>query len=203
MSRTTPATRPPHDLGLVIEFVNTLEPEAGTDSIATPEQLRSWLIEHRLLDRAEPPLKGAHQARAIALREALRALMLANNGGPHDARAAGEIEQEAQRGELRVRFAPDGSASLASNATGFDGALARLLGRVALASLDGTWRRVKACREPGCREAFYDHSRNRSGVWCDMALCGNRAKVRSYRARSRGKTMPVHTARAARSHKGD
>jgi predicted RNA-binding Zn ribbon-like protein len=51
---------------------------------------------------------------------------------------------------------------------------------------DGTWARVKACRAEDCRWAFYDFSRNRSGTWCDMAVCGNRAKVRAYRARTAG-----------------
>ena len=31
--------------------------------------------------------------------------------------------------------------------------------------------------------AFYDHSRNRSGTWCEMGKCGNRAKARRWRER--------------------
>jgi predicted RNA-binding Zn ribbon-like protein len=48
---------------------------------------------------------------------------------------------------------------------------------------DGTWKRLKACRNHGCRWAFYDYSKNRSGSWCSMQLCGNRTKTRSYRRR--------------------
>ena len=48
---------------------------------------------------------------------------------------------------------------------------------------DGTWSRLKACRAGTCRWAFYDHTRNRSGVWCTMDVCGNRTKVRSFRER--------------------
>jgi predicted RNA-binding Zn ribbon-like protein len=54
----------------------------------------------------------------------------------------------------------------------------------------GTWPRLKAC--PDCRRAFYDHTRNGSKRWCLMAPagpgsrgCGNIAKVRRHRARSR------------------
>ena len=36
-----------------------------------------------------------------------------------------------------------------------------------------------------CRWAFYDESRNRSATWCDMKVCGNRAKVRGFRERTR------------------
>ena len=62
--------------------------------------------------------------------------------------------------------------------------LARLLAIIARAEADGTWARMKACPADNCREAFYDHSRNRSRTWCEMSICGNRAKARTYRRRT-------------------
>jgi predicted RNA-binding Zn ribbon-like protein len=53
------------------------------------------------------------------------------------------------------------------------------------AQADGTWPRLKACPADACGWAFYDRSRNHSRTWCDMSVCGNRAKARSYRARQR------------------
>lgn len=47
--------------------------------------------------------------------------------------------------------------------------------------LDGTWQRLKACRE--CSWAFYDHSKNVAGSWCSMKVCGGRVKQRAYYAR--------------------
>lgn len=42
--------------------------------------------------------------------------------------------------------------------------------------------RLKIC--PNCGWLFLDRSRNRSRAWCDMAVCGNRAKAsRHYRRR--------------------
>jgi predicted RNA-binding Zn ribbon-like protein len=42
--------------------------------------------------------------------------------------------------------------------------------------------RLKIC--PNCHWLFLDRSRNRSRAWCDMAICGNRAKAsRHYRRR--------------------
>ena len=58
-----------------------------------------------------------------------------------------------------------------------------MLAIVAAAQAEGTWERLKSCPATDCRWAFYDKSRNRSAVWCNMAVCGNRAKVRSYRER--------------------
>ena len=51
------------------------------------------------------------------------------------------------------------------------------------AEAEGTWERLKACRNEDCRWAFYDVSKNRSGSWCDMAVCGARHKMRAYRKR--------------------
>ena len=40
--------------------------------------------------------------------------------------------------------------------------------------------RMKICRN--CGWLFIDRSKNRSRAWCDMAVCGNRAKAnRHYR----------------------
>jgi predicted RNA-binding Zn ribbon-like protein len=46
-----------------------------------------------------------------------------------------------------------------------------------------TWRRLKLCRNPGCASAFYDRSRNNSGVWHNVHTCGNSANLRASRAR--------------------
>ncbi|RJS46765.1 CGNR zinc finger domain-containing protein [Nocardioides cavernaquae] len=45
------------------------------------------------------------------------------------------------------------------------------------------WRRLKTCANHRCSAAFYDRSRNNSGVWHDGAVCGNAANLRAHRAR--------------------
>jgi predicted RNA-binding Zn ribbon-like protein len=57
----------------------------------------------------------------------------------------------------------------------------------ALAELlsSGEPARLKVCADDGCRFAFYDESRNRARRWCSHTTCGNRHKVRRYRARRR------------------
>jgi predicted RNA-binding Zn ribbon-like protein len=175
---------PPHSLNLVIDFVNTLDIDAGTDALSTPPDLCAWLTEAQLLAPNGEQPGEAERLRAVALREALRALMLANNGGAPDEHAGRELERVARDGELGVHFADSGSVSLAPVTDGLAGALSRLLVPVAEALGDGSWQRVKACRSADCQWAFYDRSRNHSGVWCDMAICGNRTKVRAYRDRA-------------------
>jgi predicted RNA-binding Zn ribbon-like protein len=176
----------PHSLDLVIGFVNTLDIERGEDELLG-DDFAAWFVDAALLERGARVGEG-DRARAIALREALRSVMTAHNGGAADANAAQQLEQAAREGELGVHFrVPDAAATIAPRAEGFSGALAGLLVPVTKASADGTWKRVKACRAADCRWGFYDRSRNRSGVWCEMAVCGNRTKVRAYRGRVEGR----------------
>ncbi len=44
---------------------------------------------------------------------------------------------------------------------------------------------VRECAAPDCAWLFLDHSRNRSRRWCDMSVCGNRAKARRFYRRTR------------------
>jgi len=178
----------PHGLDLVIDFVNTLDVEDAADSIAHPDELGAWLAERGLLVGRGAISPREHGA-AVRLREALRELTLANNERDCDVGAAwSELERTARDGELAVHFTGAGAVSVAPGASGVAGALSKLLVPVAAGLADGSWTRVKACRAATCQWAFYDRSRNRSGVWCDMAVCGNRTKVRAYRSRGTAKS---------------
>ncbi len=45
--------------------------------------------------------------------------------------------------------------------------------------------RVRQCGGAGCAWLFLDTSRNQSRRWCDMSVCGNRAKARRFRAQAK------------------
>jgi predicted RNA-binding Zn ribbon-like protein len=165
----------PSDLEAVRSFVNTWDEETGTDVLDAPGALAAFL---HLGDASAADLRHAR-----ALREALRAILSHHGGAPLEAAAPAVLEAAARRARLGVAFDAHGRAIAAPRATGVDGALGRLLAIVAAAQADGTWERLKACPAGDCRWAFYDRSRNRSSVWCDMKVCGNRAKARSFRAR--------------------
>jgi predicted RNA-binding Zn ribbon-like protein len=177
---------PPHGLELVIDFVNTLNVETGEDRMGTPAHLARWLRDRGLCGGDAPAPRESDLQEALELRKGLRAVLHAHTRGEHDRAAGDALERVAQLGQLSVRFDPGGSVDIAPRATGYPGVLARLLVPAAYAALDGTWQRVKACDADDCLEAFYDQSRNRSGRWCDMAVCGNRTKVRAYRSKRAG-----------------
>jgi predicted RNA-binding Zn ribbon-like protein len=58
-------------------------------------------------------------------------------------------------------------------------------GAVLMAQDRDTLRRLKLCRNELCGSAFYDRSKNNSGVWHDVHVCGNAANLRASRARKR------------------
>jgi predicted RNA-binding Zn ribbon-like protein len=175
----------PGALNHIRRFVNTLDLEDKSDLIAEPEGLRDWLAERDLIDeRAELTAADVRQAQAV--REALRKLLLANNGDELDPAAVETLNSAAKRADLYLHFLDDGAADLSPCRTGIDAAIGHLLAIVHTAMANGTWERLKACQlHDTCEWAFYDWSKNRSGAWCDMKVCGNRAKARKYRERQR------------------
>ena len=159
-------------------FVNTLDREDGVDVLD-----RGWLADNGLVPRGEEVGSGELE-RLRDLREAIRDLLLANNGVDVDgARAIATLDAAAIRTRLGVRFRATGTVSLEPDPAGGERATASIL--AAVAALLGTeaWSRLKACRWDACRWAFADESRNRSRAWCSMEACGNRAKARAFRAR--------------------
>lgn len=179
----TDAARPPAPggLSLVQELVNTLDIEAGEDELATPGAATRWLHEHGLLPRVEPVDDDGLRA-LVEVREALRDLASVNGGAPLPASTLATLQRHSEASPVRIRIDGD-SSDLVPARTGVQGAIARLLGLVHDAQHDGSWSRLKVCRDDACRWAFYDASRNRSGTWCSMAVCGNRAKARAFRRR--------------------
>ena len=177
----------PEPLRLVQRFVNTADHEHGRELLATPPALTAWLAEAGL--GPVPVASGADLKRARALREALRELLVANGeGGPPPPRATAAVNRTARAARLALDLEPSGRPALTPAAAGVPGALGRIVAVALAAMLDGTWARLKACRN--CRWAFYDYSRNRSAAWCSMSICGNRLKTRRYRARRTAGRQP-------------
>lgn len=172
----------PGALALVQGFVNTRNIMHGYDLLEDVEGTAAWLSERGLLDEGAR-LDESERGRIVEFREGLRGLLLAHNGGTVG--TVGAFNELAEDALLRVRFDGDGVPGLlpAGSGTAAGGVMARLLVAAAGASSGGAWRRLKACHNEGCLWAFYDGSKNRSGSWCTMDVCGARAKMRAYRRR--------------------
>ena len=172
-------------------FVNTNDIEGGEDELGTPGQLRNWLIAGGALPPSGRVTAGEH-ARTIAVREGLRALGRANNDEPLDDGVVRAMNDAAGRLPLVAGVSDPSSWRLEPASSGVDGFLEGILATLLAAMADGSWSRVKACRNDTCRWLFFDKSRNRSGTWCTMAICGSRMKARTYRARRR--SIPTASA---------
>jgi predicted RNA-binding Zn ribbon-like protein len=172
----------PGPLRLVQLFVNTNDLETGPDLIPDARALRDWLHDRGLL-AADHPVTADDHACAIELREAIRELVSAHAGLAHDEGAVDIVNAAGARAGLRPVL-DDTATRFEPAAPGVDGALGRIVAAIHEATADGTWSRLKACERDVCRWAFYDHSKNRSGHWCSMAVCGQREKNRrAYRRR--------------------
>ena len=175
-------TRAPGDLGLIEAFLNTVDFEKGAEDFETPEALGDWLVRHALIEAGDR-LSEADRKRALDVREALREMLLANHDGIDAPPAAlALLRGEAAGLPVTIELSTD-HAHLQPTGGGLDRAIGTMLAIVFHAMHDGTWSRMKACRNETCHWAFYDASRNRSGKWCSMAICGNRTKVANYRER--------------------
>ncbi|MDQ3956270.1 MAG: CGNR zinc finger domain-containing protein [Actinomycetota bacterium] len=173
----------PGDLAVVQAFINSADLEQGTDELATPEGLARWLRERSLLAPGDR-VHEADVARALTIREGLRALAFANTGEDLDRRAVDDLNRVAATIPIHIGLGVDG-VSLHAECDGALGALGWIIATAYEAKVEGTWDRFKACRKDSCRWAFYDHSKNRSRTWCSMAVCGNRIKAQTYRERAR------------------
>ena len=180
---TKPAPMP---LLLVQSFVNTWDGDSRSDLLLDPPAARDWLTRAGLwsADRAPDPAE-LHLTRGV--REGIRAMLVANGGGPRPAPGGLEpLQAVAQASRPTLRVGPGGQVSLSPEpADRSDSGLLTLLLVIRDAQRDGTWPRLKACGNPDCQWAFYDRSHSRAGAWCDMATCGNRIKNRRLRQRQR------------------
>jgi predicted RNA-binding Zn ribbon-like protein len=153
---------------------------APSDSLKSAADLGRWL---RAAGLGETTPDESDLALARSLREAIYALVLARVQGVQlntsdrltlNAIAAGHAPF--------VCLADDGAA------TTF-GSVRQLLTGLAIEAvvLIGTENcsRLRQCKSESCAVLFLDESRTGERRWCSMASCGNRAKVKSFRQRSR------------------
>jgi predicted RNA-binding Zn ribbon-like protein len=172
----------PEPLALVQDFVNTRNYFHEGDLLEDVEEATARLAKIGLLEEGER-IKAVERRYLVDFREELRRLLLAHNGVPSE--DAGALDELVSAAALRVRFGPDGRPTLEPAVGGgpVERIISRVVAAVVQAEAEGKWGRLKACRNEGCRWAFYDTSKNHSGRWCNMHVCGARHKMQTYRRR--------------------
>ena len=175
----------PEPLVRVQALVNTVELPDGQDRLADEEDARAWFVDNGLL-AATAELTPADLDLARKVREALRALLVHNSGGPPpSAEAISALRLAAAQGTAHADCGDAGEVRLSATGDSVAERLVELLLVMHDAQRDGSWARLKACANDECHWAFYDRSRNHGGTWCEMSSCGNKLKNREFRARKR------------------
>ncbi len=167
----------PRGLALVQDLLNTRDiGRKVPDLLATVDLARSWLNDALPLDADRRWLIDLSDRDLVGLR-ALRSDVQNLIAGSDNRSAASVVTKlglsRQPTGELRVAPTGVGGRRLAST----------VWSEIFLAQQADTWKRLKLCHQPACSSAFYDRSKNNSGVWHDVKMCGNAANLRASRAR--------------------
>lgn len=198
-ARTAPA-----GLALVQDLVNTHAVERdGADLLAGHATAQQWLQEASrqwAYDRGlEPADLTLPETDLEALRN-LRASVQELLSIPPDRRPAGPAGPPSavtQRAQVYLVTDELEQVAMIPVGTGASWLASAIWSEILLAQRTGTWSRLKLCREPGCLSAFYDASRNGSGVWHNVRSCGNIANLRASRTRKKTYTTAEPTDNSA------
>jgi predicted RNA-binding Zn ribbon-like protein len=176
---------PAESIGLLLDFMNTVDVEEGTDLFAAgAKPLSGWLSGHGLARPGTRATPTDVQA-ALDLRRGLRSLALANNDeptDPDDVRAAQDVLSSFSF-RLVLPMGAERTPVLSTRGRSVSDALGTIAAAYFTAAVRGDWPRVRRCPAPDCAWVFWDSSKNASRRWCSMRVCGNRAKARAFRLR--------------------
>jgi len=182
----------PGALGLVQDLLNTVpagRPQT-TDLLADTSTAQEWLdsalAAWAAITQQLAPGVRLDEEDLVRLRDLRRALR--DSVAPPYEGQPGVVDRapvvESAYASLELDAA--GSVTLSPRGGGLGCVIATLLLTLWHAQNSGNRQRLKLCRNPRCAVAFYDRSRNNSGVWHDVRTCGNAANLRAHRARQRG-----------------
>ena len=187
----------PEELEPLRTFINSVNPDDGKNLFVGPDApeahrllaarrggpdaLEEWCTQSGLC----PGASEQDFSRLRAFREGLRGVLEANSGGREASSAWAALEPFVRLASYGMRIDVSGSPALEPAGQGAERTIAALLAIMYDAMRRGYWPRLKACRKESCRWAYYDWSKNGSGRWCDMAVCGNRMKASRRRQKSR------------------
>jgi predicted RNA-binding Zn ribbon-like protein len=186
---------------LALDFCNTTTGR-GTDAFVEHlfdhEDLRRWSVFNEVLPADRAAALGARSSpteQAAVFAEAMQARALLNR--IFDAVARGQTADHHGLEELAARFvatwpnaelvpAPPAYTWRFEPADARPEALLDPVLRSAVAVLtEGDLSRLKVCAGQDCGWVFLDGTKNGSRVWCEMDVCGTRAKLRKRAAARR------------------
>jgi predicted RNA-binding Zn ribbon-like protein len=189
---------------LCLDFVNTLEHRGDAalrqEHLNTYADLLSWCRQTNALARPElaqlagrgsRSLRQAREVlrRALRLREALYRIFSAVAAGRRPANDDLELLNSAARSAWASRALTRKHGAFRWEQHPAGAHLEAPLWPISRSAVDlltsDRCASIRECAADECAWLFLDHSRNQSRRWCDMTVCGNRAKARSFYRRGR------------------
>ncbi|MFC5951519.1 CGNR zinc finger domain-containing protein [Pseudonocardia lutea] len=172
----------PAGLALVQDLLNTVS--AGRpplpDLLSDLELARDWAVGvGRAWSGPGSPVELS-EGDLDQLRDLRTDLRTALAGQAGSAAAGPEVLRTLTAGLILHR---DGRVALTPRGEGWRQIATATLIEIAAAQQADLWRRLKVCRNERCPVSFYDRSKNNSGVWHDVRVCGNAINLRASRAR--------------------
>jgi predicted RNA-binding Zn ribbon-like protein len=176
-----------------LDLVNTLRERwrRRVETLVVPEDLGRWLEQAGLPVTPGHVLDEAVLDEARALREAIDACVRALLArAPFSGEAVAEIDAWLPHAGTRPRIALDPAGIPLLGERPAADSPRRALAAIALDAAHmigrpGERARVRVCASETCSARFYDRSPAGRRRWCSMRSCGNEAKARRHRARSR------------------
>lgn len=178
----------PAGLALVQDLINTRATMGyGPDLLALPDDAQRWVSEalgtwSRITGLPAPVLLlSPTDMRALRRLRATFENVVQAGGSNQDPDGA------LPPADVPVSLVPDsdGWVRIVPTGRGTRWLASALWTEALLAQQGGVWPRLKLCHNVDCRAAFFDTSRNNSGVWHDVSTCGNTANLRAFRERKR------------------
>jgi hypothetical protein len=184
-------------LALVQDLLNTIpagrprHPDLLQD-VGTAQGWADAALEEWAAATGRRPLRVTLDERGLEELQALRSDLRGVVPAPDPPVASGDpsVTPELRVASIGLALDADGRAELAPRGQGWRVLVGQILIEVLEAQRADIWRRLKTCRNERCAVAFYDRSRNNSGAWHDVRVCGNAANLRASRARRRAAASP-------------
>jgi len=180
MTEDLPLPPVPADIAIVREFVNTTDYETQSDDLTTTAELTAYLYDGKLMPKRSRATAD-DLALARLLRRGLRRALELNH--EDESKPIPELESALERLPITMEWAGS-RVRIVSNSDGVRGGLAEIALAMQRAVAEGIWWRLKICSSDECEWAYYDKSKNKSRNWCEYG-CGNKLKMRAYRARQK------------------
>lgn len=206
MPDRTPLPAPAFVAGrLWLDFVNTDDARLGqrVDLLGTFSAFVDWLAAAQVIDaersaalrrRAVEQPSGA----AAALVEAQRIRTLLRQLAEHGRDARGALQREHVVEEInrvlgrtvgtrRVDATPDGGyvRSFVPVGDAFGGLVIPIVESAVDSLVRAELHKLRRCADRRCPRHFADDTKSGTRRWCEMKTCGNRAKAKRHRGRTR------------------